>query len=690
MRIETISFKEQLKNLNIKWKNPPQIKHLKNDMQEAASSYDTQKKKIDNWLSLINPKPLTPSTTRSRVQPKVIRKFNEWRYASLEEPFMSTEDMFSIDPITHLDVESAKQHEKILNKQFRYDINKTKFINKYIRTAVNTGTVIVKLNWETEKAVVRQQVTEEVMSNDPADVEAFLQEQIAAQAIDEETAVQIMQSGEPVPVIKDKIESKEMLIKDCPSLEVKDARNCYIDPACSGDFDKAKYIIDKFYTDLATLKKDKRFKNLEYINVDDEVSSDGLIENKDDSYATYQDKARKKIEVFEYWGYWDIDDNDTLEIIRVFWTGNTIIRMERNPYPDKKFPYVVVQYMPIINSIYGEPDAALLEDNQHIIGALTRGALDLMAKSANGQRAYKKGALDVYNEKRMKEGEDFAYNEHVINPNDIFYMNKYPELPQSVFNLITYINNESEAITGVKPFSSGITQKAIGDSVGGIRSVMDATAKRESGILRRLSNGIVEIGKKIVSMNSAFLSDDTILRITDDNEIFIKRDDFAHMYDLSISVSTAEADHEKANKLSFLLQTLGNNIGFEFTQLILTEIADLMKMPYLAEKIRTFTPTPDPLAQKRQELELQLLEAQIANEQAKAQENAVDVELKYAKTQTEYAKTNKLSSETDKLDVQTLNDFTGLSHDRELEKEQAKRKLDNTDKNGYFNGVIPE
>lgn len=684
----TISFKAQLKNLGIKWKNPPKIQNLQNDIQEANSSYNAQRTKIDTWLKLINPEPLKPSITRSRVQPKVIRKFNEWRYASLEEPFMSTEDMFTINPVTHLDVDSAKQHEKILNKQFRFDINKTKFINKYVRTAVDTGTVIVKLSWDTEEAVVRQQVPKETLLTTPEEIQAYLQEQTANGLLDEQSAMAVLQSGQPIPIITEEIETKKMLIRDCPVLEVKDARNCYIDPACAGDLDKAKYIVDKFYTDIASLKKDGRYKNLEYINLDDNLNADDLVENKDDYTASYQDKARKKLEVYEYWGYWDIEGNDTLEIIRVFWTGNIIIRMERNPYPDKKFPYVIVQYMPIANSIYGEPDAALLEDNQHIIGSLTRGALDLMAKSANGQRAFRKGALDIHNEKRMKEGDDFAFNENVLNPNDIFYMNKYPELPQSVFNLITFINNESEAITGVKPFSSGITQKSMGDSVGGIRSVMDATAKRESGILRRLSDGLIEIGKKLVAMNSAFLSDETILRITDDGDIYIKRDDFAHVYDLSISVSTAEADHDKANKLSFMLQTLGNNIGFEFTQLILAEIADLMKMPYLSQKIRDFKPTPDPLAQRKAELEIALLEAQVANEQAKAQENAVDVELKAAKAETERAKTGKLQSERDNIDLNTLNDYTGLSHDRELEKEENKNKnkqtIDKNNKKDYL------
>jgi hypothetical protein len=54
--------------------------------------------------------------------------------------------------------------------------------------------------------------------------------------------------------------------------------------------------------------------------------------------------------------------------------------MEENPFPDKKLPFISVQYLPTRKSIYGEPDGALLEDNQKIIGAVTRGMIIPSAK----------------------------------------------------------------------------------------------------------------------------------------------------------------------------------------------------------------------------------------------------------------------------------------------------------------------
>ena len=58
--------------------------------------------------------------------------------------------------------------------------------------------------------------------------------------------------------------------------------------------------------------------------------------------------------------------------------------------------------------------------------------------------------------------------------------------------------------------------------------------------------------------------------------------------------------------------------------LILAEIADLKRMPEFAERIRSFKPEPDPMQIKMQELQIALLEAQIANEQSKATKNNAD------------------------------------------------------------------
>jgi hypothetical protein len=585
--------------------------------------------------------------------------------------------MFVVNPATYQDVDAARQNALVLNKQFRVDIPKVKFINKYIRTAVNTGTVITKLSWEAESDVVTEEVP--VYTKTPEELYMVLQQKVANGELDEQTAMQIMQSGQPIQIGTEPQEVLEEVINR-PVLQIRDSRNVIIDPSCEGDIDNAKFIIDKFYTDLSTLKKDGRYSNLDQIN---EKSYNATIDDLaygEDGYTSsasnfkFQDKPRKKLLVYEYWGYWDINKDGIVKPIVAAWIGDTMIRLEENPYPDKKLPFVVVQYLPPDHdTVYGDADASLLKDNQDIIGAISRSMIDLIGRSANAQQGVRKDLLDPINRDRFNKGLDFEYNP-VSDLGNALYMTKLPEIPRSAMEVINLQNAEAEALTGVKAFTGGISGDALGSSVGGIRSALDATAKRELSILRRLSDGLKQIGRKIIAMNSVWLSDEEIIRTTDEEFVAIKRSDLAGNFDLSLNVSTAELDNQKASELSFMLQTMGNSVPFDVTKLILSKIADLRKLPDLSKMIQDYQPQPDPLAQQKAQLEIELLKAQIENERAKGQENATDVYLKQWKAENEKAKARALNSKADITDLDYIEQATGLKQDRELEKQMRNNE----------------
>lgn len=665
-----LSIDKDAKALQPDWVQPPSVLDLKNDLMEALSSHNLHVARINEWIRQLRGElKIKVQEGRSRVQPKLIRKQNEWRYASLEEPFLSTDDMFKVNPVTHLDVDAAKQNALILNKQFRIDIPKVKFINKYIRTAVNMGTVVTKLSWESEMGIVTEEVP--VYTQTPEELYAYLQEMVNTGQMSEEEAIPIMQSGQPIQIGVEPQEVEKEIINR-PVLQIRDTRNVIIDPSCEGIIEKAQFIIDKFLTDLSTLKKDGRYSNLEKVSEKDyNVSDFAYYDNewKDDPNFRFKDKPRKKLVAYDYWGYWDYMGDGIVRPIVATWVGDTLIRLEENPYPDKQLPFVVVQYLPPDwHTVYGDADASLLNEHQSIIGAVTRSMIDLIGRSANAQQGVRKDLLDPLNLDKFKKGLDFEYNP-VNNVGDALYVTKMPEVPRSALEVIQLQNNEAEALTGVKAFSGGITSQALGNSVGGIRSALDATAKRELGILRRLSEGLKGIGKKIIAMNQVWLSDEEVIRITDADFVAIKRSDLAGNFDLVLEISTAEVDNQKASELAFMLQTTGNSLPFDMTKIILGKIADLRKLPDLAKMIYDYTPQPDPMVVEQQKLQIELLKAQVQNEYAKAQENAVDVELKSAKAQAEYAKAGKVASEKDQLDLNYVEQASGLQQERELEQQ---------------------
>lgn len=676
------------------WQNPPNLVNLKQDFMDAKPAHDLQKTKIATWLNNLHvegpAKPQTPKGSSS-IQPKLIRKQAEWRYAALSEPFLSTDDVFKVEPVSWEDREAAQQNQLVLNHQFNTKIDKVAFIDKYVRTGVDEGTIIVRCGWCFEEEEVTERVPNVEFVQNPelgpmheqlAEMAELSPSQYQTDVPDElkQAHELTMEHGVPYePVIRGYREVQVMrTTRNHPTVEVCNYRNITVDPTCLDDIEKAGFVIYSFESSLSQLKKDGRYKNLDKIN----VSGNSILMEPDHAGSegsrsfNFSDQARMKIVVYEYWGMWDIDGSGKTKPIVAAWVGGTLIRLQENPYPDKKHPFISVQYLPVRESMYGEPDGALLEDNQKVIGAVTRGMIDLMGKSANSQTGMRKDMLDATNRRKFEKGQDYEFNAGV-DPRQGVHQHSYPEIPMSAQFMLQLMNMEAESLTGVKAYSQGVSGAALGDVAAGVRGALDAASKRELGILRRLSNGIVKIGRKIIAMNSEFLSEEEVIRITNEEFVRVKRDDLAGNFDLKLSISTAEEDNNKAQELAFMLQTMGPNGDAELNKMILADICRLRKMPDMAKKIETYQPQPDPMQQKLQELELAKLEAEIAEIRAKAQKTLVDAGLSEAKIATEDAKANNLNSDTDNKNLDFVEQESGVKQERDLQKigEQARSQM---------------
>lgn len=99
-------------------------------------------------------------------------------------------------------------------------------------------------------------------------------------------------------------------------------------------------------------------------------------------------------------------------------------------------------------------------------------------------------------------------------------------------------------------------------------------------------------------------------------------------------------------------------------------------MPQLAYMINTYQPQPDPVTEQMRQLQVAMLQAQVNNEQSKADENSVDKELKGAKVQTELAKAKNINSTADKTDLDYIQQYAGVQQKAELQKQQLKNQFD--------------
>lgn len=678
-----------------KWKNEPKITDLKADFEAVKSSHSAQMSKVDHWLGVYNVtgKSAIPKVKgRSSIQPQLVRKQAEWRYAPLSEPFLSTADLFRIKPVTFEDIEAAKQNELVLNNQFQTEINKVAFIDKYVRSAVDTGTVIIRTGWEVETKMVEEpaydfeffpieEEDEEGMANLTEAMELGYKHPDSFEMIDPELKAAAEYSrdyGVPVyaQLTNEYTREAQRTVVNRPTLEVCDLANVYIDPTCNGDLDKANFVIYGFVTSLSELKKDGRYKNLKELE-EATINNETMVVSKnaaeDIGGFRFSDKPREKITAYEYWGFWDINGDGLLAPIVATWVGDVLIRMEENPFPDQKVPFVVVPYLPLRDSIYGEPDCVLLEDNQRIVGALTRGMVDLLGRSANSQTGMAKNMLDSSNKVRFHSGQDYEFNQQ-IDPHSGVYQHRYPEIPQSALVMLNMMYQDAESLTGVKAFSTGggITGAGMGQTAAGVRGALDAASKRELAILRRFAEGITKVGRKIISMNASFLDEREVVRLTNSTFIEVRRDDLNGKFDLELSITTAEEDESKAQQLAFMLQTASGEDP-SLRKMILSEIARLRKMPELAQKIIDFNPEPDEMQQQLQQLQMQKLEAEIQLLQAQAQEASAGGALKGAKIEVESSRSSMLQNKADRDTLNYVEQEGGITHNRKVELETIKR-----------------
>lgn len=659
------------------WANEPTLPKLTGDYEAAKPARDSRSIKLKSWddLHKVQGKAKPPVVKgRSQVQPRLVRRQAEWRYAALSEPFLSSDKLYQVKPATFEDRPAADQNDTVLNWQWRTKMARVKFIDDYIRTAVDEGSVIVRVGWHRITKMVKETVPVWGYMLPQSDEQIEMIQQAMAyrdenpRGFSEEVPPDVQEairyyeeSGQLVIAIQmgEQEVDVEKVVENRPTTTIVNPHNFYPDPSCEGDLDKANFAIITFETSRAELLREPhRYRNLEYVNWE---GATAVVTPEHETTTpqdfNFNDRLRKRIIAFEYWGFYDIHGTGELVPIVATWVGNTIIRMEENPFPDKKLPFIIENYMPTKRDLFGEPDAEILGDNQAVIGAVMRGMIDLMGRSANSQQGFAKGMLDAVNRRKFDNGQDYEFNPST-NPNIGHVEHKYPEIPQSAMAMIALQNQDAESISGVKSFAGGISGEAFGDVAAGIRGVLDAASKREMGILRRMANGIKKIGEKIVAMNSEFLSEEEVIRVTNDEFVKIKREDLAGNFDLIVDISTAEVDNKKAQDLAFMLQTMGNTVDFGVVRLLLVEIAKLLRMPDLAKMLERFEPQPDPLDQQLKQLEIALKQKEVEK---------VDSEIAL-----NMAKAAREREQADKTNLDTVEQETGTKHERDMEKQRGQ------------------
>jgi len=613
--------------------------HLKADFKASEVVKNDNDANVETWEKVNTSKPYgTETAHKSKYVSDMTQKLLNWQIPSIVEPLVNSQDLINCKPFTHLDTAIAEQEQSILTFQLLQTMDHYAFITNLVTDIARKGTCFVKTGWEFKEEL--QEVEEPVFSIDPITGE---QVQIGTQSVD-----------------------KMVTLINRPTRSIRNLLDIRMDPTCKGNIGKAAFVIDTFKTNMSELKSDGRYSNLDKVVIASSDDEERTNRDTEDPSFNFEDNARKEIIVHEYWGNYDLNGDGITEPIVVAWVGDVIIRKEDNPLPGQAIPFVKAVYTNKTDEIYGEPLAALTGKKQHIDSILMRGIFDDMKLANNGQTGTKKGFTDEDNLRKMKQGLDFEYNTTMA---DVFE-DSYKGLNQSVFNVLDRNAQDGESMTGVSAFNHGSGGNALGSSAAAVNATTTSSAKREMHIVRGIAETcLIPMLKMFSQYNSTFLTPEEVERITDKPYVEVNEES---SYNIKMTLESAETRAAKAQSTGFVLQTMGPSMPQQSQQLLLARYMKLVGEPDIAYMIEN--PQPDPAqeeaAQKAayiQDLEIKKLEAEIANEIAKGNENAVDVELKKAKTR-------EINSGADLKDLDYLEQEQGIPHQRELEKQELNNK----------------
>lgn len=641
------------------------------DVKKDWQSSKAPKTKVDNaivsWTKAYNgDKYGNEVKGRSSIVIKDVKKAIKKMAPSLIQPFIASDTIIKAKPKTMKSVATSSMAADVLNYQYNNEFDKLNFIRTIASVFPKEGTIWIRTGWDYDEDV----------------------EEKSFEGLGLEELQVIQQSASEVKDVKQNPDGtfsltavKREVLKNRPTAIVCKNEAIYSDPTAER-IEEIKFVIHEYERTLSDLIKNPNMYEVSSQMADIEKHLDATVRTADTSLGAkrYQDginngqditfkfanKYNKKLAILEYWGEYDIDGSGKAEQIVVSWIKGTdiILRCEENPYPDKKIPFVSAAYDIEAFSIWGNALADAIDDNQKIHTAIMRGFIDNLSLSNNGQKFFRKGALDYINMQKLLNGEK------VIEVNDIdgFRDGSYNQIPASSFQIYGMQDSEIEALTGVSRNLDGIDDATIGRTSSGVNTVMTAAQRHMVILVAVIADLYKQVFERWHSYNQVFLDENQAIEISGDLYELSKKE-ISGSHTIEVQVNVDAMNQQKVQQINMLLQqsqALQGQIPPNVIPALVAEIFSSFGKEEQAEMIRNYQPQPDPMQQQMMQLEMMKLQ----------------VEIEYYKAQTaqEYAKANNTEAQArhhmakiDSTDMDTLKKAEELKQlPSKLGLEQAK------------------
>ena len=369
---------------------------------------------------------------------------------------------------------------------------------------------------------------------------------------------------------------------------------------------------------------------------------------REESYNP-DDRSLEHIEVFEYYGYYDLNQDDEAEPVLMIWSESKLLRATESPFPFGPIPFDVATYSKIPFSVYGATIEDMIGDHQRLRTSITRGIIDNMANSNNGTKFIRKGSLDAVNMNRLKRGDPIVELNapSQMHADALIYDGSFNPLPADVYHMMEGIQQEEQDLTGISNLSIGsfdprsINQTATGSSI-----MASMSQKRLMFTVRHISSALKGVFSKWASLNADLLTEASITTPRGEQIEVIGAELPVDGFGISIKTPTQGLKEKKLMDLGTMLQQvapMSNVLGLDPAMHIITQMAKELEMPTLQKSI---------------------LESYIQMKQRPQQDPMQEIEAmeKQAEIVKDLAQTEKYKAETDAKRVETMRAYNGLEN----------------------------
>ena len=337
------------------------------------------------------------------------------------------------------------------------------------------------------------------------------------------------------------------------------------------------------------------------------------------------DRSLEKVEVFEYYGYYDMNGDGIAEPILAIWSDNKLLKAIDSPFPFGPIPFDSVIYTKIPFSIYGATIGDLIGDYQKLRTSITRGIIDNMANSNNGTKFIRKGSLDAVNFNRLKRGDKIVeLNAPTqVSADALIYDGNFNALPPDIYKMLEDTQKEEENLSGITRYAIGSDSRSLNQTATGVGIISSMSQRRLIYITRHISDMLESVFAKWASLNAELIQD--VVIPTSMGHVEVNGAELpTNRMGIKIITPTEGLKEKRMAELGAMVQAVSPMVGQTGPEVILgllSEMASQMEMPILQKQLLEAMQKPNPaqnLAQMEAQLEAQKAQVEMMKESAQA------------------------------------------------------------------------